>query len=202
MWKPVKQRPSGLQSHQRLRGWNVPEPKCHTDYSPETPRKQVINFSRKCLMSSSAGSSPTSMDTLSRELYTERNKGPRLVLSLLNQKPLSQYWQSIGEILLTRILSEIRKGKVQLEEQLQFPPRFSTALQLASLADSINRNVDEGKLTGPVFVDVPTAFDTVCIEVILYKSKGSIVNRNNLRISWTLLSYTFRLTYKTAIIRQ
>ena len=90
------------------------------------------------------------MDTLSRELYTERNKGPRLVLSLLNQKSLSQSLQSIGEILLTRILSEVRKGKVQLEEQLQFPPRFSTALQLASLADRINRNVDEGKLTGPL----------------------------------------------------
>lgn len=70
-----------------------------------------------------------------------------------------------------------------------FPPRSSTALQLASLVDSISRNVDEGKLTGPVFVDVPTAFDTVCTEVILYKGKGSIVNRNYLRIS-----YMFRLT--------
>ena len=82
------------------------------------------------------------MDTLLRELYTERNKGPRLALSLLNQKSLPQSLQSIGEILLTRILSEVRKGKVQLEQRLQFPPRFSTALQLTRLADGINRNVD------------------------------------------------------------
>lgn len=54
------------------------------------PRKQAINFSRKCLTSSSAGSSPTNMDTLSRELYTERKKEPRLVLVLADQKSLSQ----------------------------------------------------------------------------------------------------------------
>jgi len=128
MWNPVKERPSGLQSRHRLRGWNVPEPKCHTDYGPETPRKQAINFPRKCLMSSSAGSSPTNMDTLLRELYTERNKGPRLALSLLNQKSLPQSWQSIGEILLTRILSEVRKGKVQLEDPALPSPCWTRSL--------------------------------------------------------------------------
>jgi hypothetical protein len=82
------------------------------------PRKQAIDFSRKCLTSTSAGSSPTSKDTPSRELYTERKKGPRLLLVLVDQKSLSQSRQALFEILLTRILCEVRKGKVHMEEQL------------------------------------------------------------------------------------
>jgi len=74
---------SVLQRRQRLRGWNVPEPKCHTAYGPETSTPASDKFLRKCLTTSSAGSSPTSMDTFSRELYTERKTGPRLVLVLV-----------------------------------------------------------------------------------------------------------------------
>jgi hypothetical protein len=40
---------------------------------------------------------------------------------------------------------------------------------LARLVESITRNFGEKRLTGAVFLDVAKAFDTVCIEGLLYK---------------------------------
>jgi hypothetical protein len=42
-------------------------------------------------------------------------------------------------------------------------------LQLAILVETITRNVAEKRLTGAVFLDVASAFDTVCIDGPLYK---------------------------------
>ena len=39
-------------------------------------------------------------------------------------------------------------------------------------ADSIRRNIDQGRLTGAVFIDLRKAFDTVNHEVLLNKLRG------------------------------
>jgi hypothetical protein len=55
------------------------------------------------------------------------------------------------------------------DEQFGFRPRHSTTLQLADLVERVNRNFDERRLTGAVFLDVAKAFDTVWVKGLLYK---------------------------------
>jgi hypothetical protein len=42
-------------------------------------------------------------------------------------------------------------------------------LQLACLVERVNRNTEERQLTGAVFLDVATVFDTVRVKGLLYK---------------------------------
>jgi hypothetical protein len=42
-------------------------------------------------------------------------------------------------------------------------------LQLACLVEKVNRNLDETRLTGAVFLDVAKASDTVWVKGLLYK---------------------------------
>lgn len=39
-------------------------------------------------------------------------------------------------------------------------------------ADTIRRNIDQGRLTGAVYIDLRKAFDTVNHEVLLNKLRG------------------------------
>ena len=39
-------------------------------------------------------------------------------------------------------------------------------------ADTIGRNIDQGRLTGAVYIDLRKAFDTVNHEVLLNKLRG------------------------------
>ena len=71
-------------------------------------------------------------------------------------------------ILLTRILYEVGERGLLRDEEFGFRHRHSTSLQLARLVERITRNFGERRLTGAVFLDVAKAFDTVCIEGLLY----------------------------------
>jgi hypothetical protein len=73
------------------------------------------------------------------------------------------------KILLTRVLREINEGGLLRDEQFGFRPNHSTTLQLASLVERVNRNFDERRLTGAVFLDMAKAFDTVWVKGLLYK---------------------------------
>jgi hypothetical protein len=73
------------------------------------------------------------------------------------------------KILLSRVLKEVNERGLLRDEQFGFRSRLSTTLQLAHLVERVNRNLDERRLTGAVFLDVANAFDTVWIEVLLYK---------------------------------
>jgi hypothetical protein len=55
------------------------------------------------------------------------------------------------------------------DEQFGIGPRHSTTLQLARLVERVNRNVDERRLTGAVFLDVAKAFHTEWVKGLLYK---------------------------------
>jgi hypothetical protein len=55
------------------------------------------------------------------------------------------------------------------DEQFGFRPRHNTALQLGRLVERVNRNFDERRMTGEVFLDVAKAFDTVWVKGLLYK---------------------------------
>ena len=80
---------------------------------------------------------------------------------------------SIGKgfkkILLTRILSEVRGRRLLRDEQSGFRPRQSTSLQLARLVERMSNNFGEKRLTGAFFFDVAKAFDTLCVDGLVYK---------------------------------
>jgi hypothetical protein len=46
---------------------------------------------------------------------------------------------------------------------------LDTAVQLAHHFERVNRNFDEKRLTGDVFLDVTKTFDTVRVEDLIYK---------------------------------
>lgn len=60
-------------------------------------------------------------------------------------------------------------GKAFLRsEQFGFGPKHFTALQLAHLLERVPRNLEEKRLTGTVFSDVATNFDSVWIDGLLH----------------------------------
>jgi hypothetical protein len=62
---------------------------------------------------------------------------------------------------LSRILREVNERGLLRDEQFGFRPRHSTKLQLARLVERVNRNIDERRLIGSVFLDVAKVFDIV-----------------------------------------
>ena len=73
------------------------------------------------------------------------------------------------QIPLSRILLEVSIRGLLRDEQFGFRPKLSTVLQLAPLAERVSRNLGERRLTGAVFLDVSKAFDTECVDGLLYK---------------------------------
>jgi hypothetical protein len=103
------------------------------------------------------------------------------------------------KILLCRVLKEVNEHGLQCEEQFGFRPRLSMTLQLVCLVKRVNRNLDERRLTGAVFLDVAKAFDTVWIEGLLYKL--TVLNFPSYMVKTTssyLQCRTFQVTFQSA----
>ena len=66
-------------------------------------------------------------------------------------------------------MTEINSRGLLKDEQFGFEPGLSTNRQLARLVERVKRNFDEKQLNGAVFLDVAKAFDSVCIEGLLFK---------------------------------
>jgi hypothetical protein len=99
------------------------------------------------------------------------------------------------KILHTRVLREVKERGLLRGEQFGFRPRHSTALQLARLVERVNRNFDERRLAGAVFLDVIKASDTVWVEGLLYKL--TILNFPSYLVK-TLPSYLHHRTFQTS----
>ena len=84
------------------------------------------------------------------------------------------------------------------DEQFGFRPRHSTFLQLARLVERITRNFGEKRLTDVVFLDVAKAFDTVCIDGLLYTlTRLNFPSYIVQTISSYLRSQTFEASFQT-----
>jgi hypothetical protein len=81
------------------------------------------------------------------------------------------------------------------DEQFGFRPRHSTTLQLARLVERDNRNFDEWRLTGAVFLDVAKAFDTVWVKGLLHKL--TVLNFPSYLVK-TISSYLDYRTFQTS----
>jgi hypothetical protein len=109
------------------------------------------------------------MGARSRVTHSEARKDPTPPSSY---RPISLF-DTVGKvfekILFTRILREVNEPGLLRDEQFGFRPNHSTTLQLARRVEGVNRNFDERRLTGAVFLDVAKAFDTVWVKGLLYK---------------------------------
>jgi hypothetical protein len=96
-------------------------------------------------------------------------KDPTLPSSYRLKSLLDTVGKLFEKILLARALREVNECGLLRNELLGFRPRHSTMLLLARLVERVNRNFDERRLTGAVFLDVAKAFDTVWVKDLLYK---------------------------------
>jgi hypothetical protein len=96
-------------------------------------------------------------------------KDPALPSSYRPISLLDTVGKLFEKILVARVLREVSERGLLRDEQFGFRPRHSTTLQLAHLVERVNRNFDEKRLTGAVFLDVAKAFDTVWIKGLFYK---------------------------------
>jgi hypothetical protein len=99
------------------------------------------------------------------------------------------------KILLTRVLREVNERGLLRDEQFGFRPKHSTTLQLARLVEGVNRDSDERRLTGAVFLDVGKAFDTVWVKGLLYKL--TVLNVPSFMVK-TISSYLECRTFQTS----
>jgi hypothetical protein len=81
------------------------------------------------------------------------------------------------------------------DEQFGFRCRHITTLQLAGLVERVNRNFDERRLTGAVFLDVAKAFDTVWFKGFLCKL--TVLNFQSYLVK-TISSYLDCRTFQTS----
>jgi hypothetical protein len=89
------------------------------------------------------------------------------------------------KIQLARVLREVNERGLLRDEQFGFRPRHSTTLQMSRLVERVNRNFDERRLTGAVFLDVVKAFDTVWDKGLLYKlTVPNVLPVSHIHTSW------------------
>jgi hypothetical protein len=95
-------------------------------------------------------------------------KDPTLPCSYRPKSLIDTVGKLFEKILLARLIREANDCGLLRDEQFGFRPRHSMALQLARLLERVNRNFDERRLTGAVFLDVAKSFDTVGVKGLLY----------------------------------
>jgi len=73
------------------------------------------------------------------------------------------------KMMLTRILYEVSGRGLLRNEQFGFRPKHSTPLQLTHFIEGVRRKFGKKGLTSTVLLNVAKVFDSVCVDVLLYK---------------------------------
>ena len=74
----------------------------------------------------------------------------------------------------------LKENNLLAPEQFGFRPNLSTEVALAHLTENILDNMDNGLITGAVFLDLSKAFDTVDHQILLKKLHCLGLNNNSM----------------------
>ena len=66
----------------------------------------------------------------------------------------------------------LNENKIITSKQFGFRPKLSTNTALTQFTDNVLLNMDSGRLTGAIFLDLSKAFDTVDNDLLLRKLKS------------------------------
>ena len=73
----------------------------------------------------------------------------------------------------------LNDSKIIASKQFGFRPKLSTNTALTHLTDKVLLNMDSGRLTGAVFLDLSKALDTVDNDLLLHKLKGAVSRQSS-----------------------
>ena len=82
---------------------------------------------------------------------------------------LSQFNKIFEKLLHSRIYSYLSKFKLFSERQFGFRKNYSTSLAMCNIYDELLNNVDEGRYSCCIFLDLSKAFDSVQQDILLCK---------------------------------
>ena len=89
-----------------------------------------------------------------------------------NYRPISllpQFSKLLEKIIKNRLSSFLDKNNILTKHQFGFRKSHSTELAITSIQDTLLKNLDDGKLTCTVFLDLAKAFDSVDHSILLKK---------------------------------
>lgn len=81
-----------------------------------------------------------------------------------------------------QVYGYLEEHNILTSKQFGFRPRLSTTTALTHLSDTILQNLDKGKMTGAVFLDLSKAFDTVDHSLLMDKLKS--IGMDTQALSW------------------
>jgi hypothetical protein len=108
------------------------------------------------------------METRPSDFHPEIREGSRANL-VSNHKSARHDWQAVWQDPTHQDPKRSKRARVPPQWATGCGPKYSTALQLARLAERVPSNLEEKRLTATVFPDVAKAFDTVCFDGLLHK---------------------------------
>ena len=103
----------------------------------------------------------------------------------------------IERLVHLQLYGHLTQNKLLFDNQFGFRQRRSTATALYRFTDDLLTNMDEGKFTGVVYLDLKKAFDTVDHKILILKFKASV---SGLTLNW-FHSYLTSRCQRTAVGR-
>jgi hypothetical protein len=95
-----------------------------------------------------------------------------------------------------QLYSYLNENKLITSKQFGFRPKLSTEVALLNVSDKILSNMDNGYLTGAVFIDLSKAFDTVDHELLVNKLRS--LGMDDICVQW-FISYLGNRSQVTSV---